>query len=198
MSRTRRAIFLDRDGVLNRAVVREGRPYPPQSLAELELMPGARLVCEAWKRAGFVLIIVTNQPDVARGAQSIEVVNDMNLWLKSELGLDDCRVCPHDDSACCPCRKPEPGLITSAAQQWQINLQESFMLGDRWRDVEAGRRAGCRTVFLDYGYHEKRPADADYITANLSEAAEWILAAPMLTEAGKDNQTYEYALRNEN
>ena len=188
----RRAVFLDRDGVLNRAIVRGGRPYPPQSLAELELTPGAQLACAALKQAGFWLIVVTNQPDVARGAQSLDVVNDMNLWLQSELGLDDCRVCPHDDAEGCRCRKPEPGLLTSAAQQWNIDLDESFMIGDRWRDVEAGARAGCRTVFLDFGYSEKRPVDPDYTTANLSDAAEWILAAGTTKD-----KLYEYALRNE-
>jgi D-glycero-D-manno-heptose 1,7-bisphosphate phosphatase len=171
-----RAVFLDRDGVLNRAIVRDGRPYPPQTLEGFEILPG---VAEAVRRlhdAGFLLIGATNQPDVARGTQRREVVETMNARLQSEMPLVDILVC-YEDGEDCPRRKPNPGLLLEAAETHRIDLPASFMVGDRWRDVEAGRRAGCRTVFLDRGYAERRPdPPADHTAADLTAAADWILS----------------------
>jgi D-glycero-D-manno-heptose 1,7-bisphosphate phosphatase len=182
----RRAVFLDRDGVLNRAIVRNGRPYPPANLAELELTAGARDACAVLRRAGYLLVIVTNQPDIARGAVTHESVADMNLWLASELGLDHAKVCPHDDADRCACRKPKPGLLLQYAAEWNIDLDASFMIGDRWRDVEAGARAGCRTVFIDYSYDEKRPSCPDYTARSLPDAVQWI------TEIAERHPNYEH------
>jgi D-glycero-D-manno-heptose 1,7-bisphosphate phosphatase len=172
---TRRAVFVDRDGVLNRAFVRDGKPYPPANLSELEILPGTADACRTLRAAGFLIIMVTNQPDVARGTQTRAAVDGINESVASQLALDDIRVCFHDDSEGCQCRKPQPGLLIEAAQKWGIHLADSFMVGDRWRDIEAGQRAGCKTVFVDYGYQERRPSDPDYSTRSLSEAADWIL-----------------------
>jgi len=142
MNATARAVFLDRDGVLNRAIVRDGSPYPPAGIAEIELLPGTREACAALRAASYLLIVVTNQPDIARGKQNRETVDALNGWLQRELELDQIRVCPHDDRDACPCRKPAPGMLLEAARQLNIDLAASFMVGDRWRDVEAGKRAG--------------------------------------------------------
>jgi len=166
----RRAVFLDRDGVLNVAPVRNGKPLSPNSLDELELLPGVREACAALKRAGFLLVVATNQPDIARRKIERAQVEAMNNYLKDELGIDDVAMCPHDDADGCLCRKPKPGLLLDAARHLGIDLTKSFMVGDRWRDVEAGRGAGCRTVFIDYGYDEKRPAQADVVTTSLAAA----------------------------
>lgn len=171
----RRAVFLDRDGVLIRATVREGMPRPPASLAELELLPGVAEACAMLHEAGFLLIVVTNQPDVARGTQRREVVEAINHALRDQLPLDDIRVCYHDDADHCPCRKPEPGLLLQAAHDWSIDLSVSFMIGDRWKDIEAGRRAGCKTIFVDYGYAERKPDRPDHRVSSLIEAVDWIL-----------------------
>ena len=170
----RKAVFLDRDGVLNRAVVRDGRPYPPASLADLEILAGVSDACTALRHAGFLLVVVTNQPDIARGKQSVHAVDEINEYLKRELQLDHVRVCPHDDADRCACRKPAPGLLLDAARDFGIDLGQSFLVGDRWRDIEAGRQAGVRTILIDYQYREKR-ADASHVVQNLSEAADWIL-----------------------
>jgi D-glycero-D-manno-heptose 1,7-bisphosphate phosphatase len=170
-----RAVFLDRDGVLNRAVVREGRPHPPVTLQDLEILPGVAEACVTLKRAGLRLVVVSNQPDVGRGTQPLHVVNEMNLALQRRLGLDDVRVCPHDDGDRCDCRKPAPGMLLAAARQWDISLPASVMVGDRWRDVESGKRAGCKTVFIDYGYDEQRPESPDLTVRSLAEAVPWIL-----------------------
>ena len=171
----RQAVFLDRDGVLNRAIVREGKPHPPASLAELEILPGAVEACTALREAGFLLIAVTNQPDVARGTQRREAVDAINQALCDRLLLDDIRVCYHDDADHCPCRKPKPGLLLRAAQDWDIDLSASFMVGDRWKDIEAGRRAGCKTIFVDCGYAEREPHSPDYRAGSLVRAVDWIL-----------------------
>jgi D-glycero-D-manno-heptose 1,7-bisphosphate phosphatase len=171
-----KAVFLDRDGVLNHAVVRDGKPYPPATLDELTIPYDAKLSLHRLRTAGFILIVATNQPDVARKKTSIEQVEMINETLKITLNLDDIRVCYHDDNEACPCRKPKPGLITQAALDHQINLSESFMIGDRWKDIEAGIDAGCKTIWLCNDYDEpKPPRSADFTATSLSEAAEWII-----------------------
>ena len=173
---TRRAVFLDRDGVLNRAIVRDGRPYPPVRVEEVEILPGVAEALAGLRRAGFLLLVVTNQPDVARGTLSAAVVADIHRHLQAALGLDGIYVCPHDYRDRCACRKPLPGLLQAAARERSVDLASSFMVGDRWRDIEAGRRAGCRTILVDYGYDETLSCEPDSRAASLSEAAAWILA----------------------
>lgn len=174
---SRRAVFLDRDGVLNVAVVRDGRPYPPGSLAEMTLLPGVEEACARLKQCGFLLIVVTNQPDIARGTAASGAVDEINAALQARLGLDEIRVCPHDDADNCACRKPKPGLLLQAAHRWRIDLARSFMIGDRWRDIEAGRAAGCRTIFVDYGYAERRPDAPDMVASSLAAIVPDIVAA---------------------
>ena len=172
----RRAVFLDRDGVLNEAVVREGKPYPPSALDELRIPPGTASALTRLKQQDFLLVVVSNQPDVARARQQRETVEEIDRHLRAELPLDDVFTCFHDDKDACDCRKPAPGLLVRAAQQYGIDLRRSYMAGDRWRDVDAGANAGCRTVFIDCGYTEKSPvAVPDARVASLAEAVEWIL-----------------------
>jgi D-glycero-D-manno-heptose 1,7-bisphosphate phosphatase len=139
-----RALLLDRDGVINRAIVRDGKPYPPASVGELDILPG---VAEALARSrvlGYLNIVITNQPDISRGTQTREAVEAMNGALMRDLPIDDVFVCYHDDADSCACRKPRPGLI--------------YVIGDRWRDIEAGIAAACRTILVDYGYNEGPPS----------------------------------------
>jgi D-glycero-D-manno-heptose 1,7-bisphosphate phosphatase len=171
----RRAVFLDRDGVLNRTIVRDGKPYAPASLAEMEILPGVADALAALRAAGFMLIVVTNQPDVARGTTSKAIVEAINNHLTRCLPLDEFRICYHDNADGCDCRKPLPGAILAAAKQHDIDLGSSYMVGDRWRDTEAGQRAGCKTIFIDYGYSEKQPDAVDYRVTSLQEAAQIIL-----------------------
>ncbi len=171
-----RAVFLDRDGVLNRAVVRDGRPYPPASLEEFEVLPGVAEAVRKLRDAGFLLVGATNQPDVARGTQTVEAIEAMNRRLLDAMPIAAILVC-YEDGDACPRRKPNPGLLLEAADTYAIDLAASYMVGDRWRDVEAGRRAGCRTVFIDRGYRERRPdPPADHVAADLTDAADWILS----------------------
>ena len=168
------AVFLDRDGVINAAVVRDGKPYPPANLAALiipdEVLPALNLL----KNAGFLLIVVTNQPDIARGTTTAASVDVIHQHLLEKLPLDDIRVCAHDDCDDCACRKPLPGLLVQAAHEHNVALNKSYMIGDRWRDVEAGQAAGCLSIFLDYGYFEKKPHAPDYVAQSLQQAVDWI------------------------
>jgi len=173
-----RAVFLDRDGVINRPVVRSGKPYPPRNAAELEILPGVVEAVERLRAAGFLALVVTNQPDVARGKTSRESVEAIHRELAARVPLDGIFACFHDDADQCACRKPAPGMLVEAAARYAVDLTASYMVGDRWRDVEAGRRAGCRVLWIDWGYDEGRPeVGPDQIVFSLAEAAEKILAA---------------------
>lgn len=166
------AAFLDRDGVLIAARVVDGRPYPPEDVV---LLPGVAEACRALSGAGLKLIVVTNQPDVARGTVSLAAVEAINDRLRAALPLDEVVVCPHDDPDGCDCRKPRPGMITQAAARWDVDLERSVTVGDRWRDVEAGRCAGTRTVFVDRGYAERSPAQPDLTVSELEASVTWII-----------------------
>ena len=181
----RRAVFLDRDGVLNETVIRDGKPYPPSSVAELVIAPEIEPALLLLRNAGFLLIVVSNQPDVSRGKAAKEDVEAINATLRAQLPLDEIRTCYHDDADQCSCRKPAPGMLLEAALAHTLDLSASFMVGDRWRDVEAGLRAGCRTVFLDRGYREKRPARADVVVRSLPEAVAWILSCAAIDTSGR-------------
>ena len=171
-----RAVFLDRDGVLNEAVIRDGKPYPPATAADVVIAADAPAALEALKRRGLALIVVTNQPDVARGAQTVEAVQAIHDRIRLELPVDDFLSCFHDDRDGCSCRKPQPGLIVEGAERHGVNPHSSFMIGDRWRDIDAGKRAGCRTVWIDRGYRERSPSQLpDARVGSLSEAVTWIL-----------------------
>jgi D-glycero-D-manno-heptose 1,7-bisphosphate phosphatase len=173
---SRPAVFLDRDGVINRALVRHGLPYPPRALQDLAILPRVSEALDALKARGYALVVVTNQPDVARGTTSRNAVDRIHTTLKVELCLDAILTCFHDDADDCACRKPKPGLLFRAARDLGIDLASSFMVGDRCRDMEAGQRAGCRTFFIDEGYEERQPAICDFRVGSLHEAAGIILA----------------------
>lgn len=171
----KKAIFLDRDGVINSSIVIEGKPYPPKKMEDLNILPGVELALSMFKSEGYLCIIITNQPDVARGKVTFESVNELNQYLQKNLMIDEIYSCYHDDKDQCKCRKPKPGSILNASNKHQIDLNNSYMIGDRWRDIEAGQNAGCKTVFIDYNYLEKRPVGQTYTVGSLLEAAQLIL-----------------------
>ena len=172
----RRAVFLDRDGVLNEVVLRDGRPASPPGLPDVRIPPGVAEALRRLRQAGFVLICVTNQPEVARGRQRRGTVEAINRALGAALPIDDFFVCYHDDEDDCQCRKPRPGLLLAAAARHGLDLRRSVMVGDRWRDVDAGHRAGCLAIQIA-GTHVERAPDSppEYATSSLSDAASWIL-----------------------
>lgn len=169
-----RAVFLDRDGVLNKAVVRAGKPYPPASVDDLEILPGVASALARLKAAGYRLVVVTNQPDIARGKTTRLAVEAIHAHMATLLPIDEFRMCPHDDEDGCACRKPLPGLLIHPPT---TDVAASVMVGDRWRDIDAGRAAACRaTILVDYQYDEAIPHEPDVRVRSLDEAAEWILS----------------------
>lgn len=178
---SQRAVFLDRDGVLNRPVVRNGLPFPPATIEEFQLYPDVVEGCRQLKEAGFLLIVVTNQPDVGRGIQSLESVEAIHARLREALpALDGIEVCFHageDRGEPCDCRKPRPGMLLRAAAAHDIDLKRSFIIGDRWRDVDCAHAAGCRAIFIDHGYREPLREKPEFTVATFREAVRTILTA---------------------
>ena len=172
-----KAVFLDRDGVVIRTFVRAGVPHPPQTLAELEILPGVASAMGDLAAAGFDLFLVTNQPDVARKTQSRELVEAMHAALHIALPIKAVYVCYHDTIDRCPCRKPAPGMLLDAARAHGVDLNASFMVGDRWTDVAAGEAAGCRTLLIARDYSRADRCAPTWTAADLSTAARIILAA---------------------
>ena len=175
-----RAVFLDRDGVVSRPLVRDGLPFAPTTLNEFEILPEAVDACRRLKQAGFILIVVTNQPEVGRGTIKKEIVEAMHTKMSRELPIDRVGVCYHPGHGMsqCDCRKPKTGLLVSAAQELNIDLAQSWMVGDRWRDIDCGFAAGCRTIFIERGYAEALKHAPDFRARDLAGAADLILAAP--------------------
>ncbi|MGA8617532.1 MAG: HAD-IIIA family hydrolase [Candidatus Sulfotelmatobacter sp.] len=176
----RPAVFLDRDGVLNRAVVRDGKPFPPSGPEDLEILPDVAPSLRDLKSRGFALFVITNQPDVPRGTQTRDSIEAIHKVLTSSLPIDDIFVCYHDDTDDCACRKPKPGLLFEAQRKHNIDLSRSFVVGDRWRDIDAGHRAGCKTILIDYGYRERKSGQPPEATVrSLREAADWIMRSSL-------------------
>lgn len=161
--------------MLNQAFVRNGKPYPPATLEEFQILPGVAEALGALSRAGFLLIVATNQPDVASGKQRRDVVEAMHKQLRDALPLDDIKVCYELDSPASTCYKPKPGMLLEASREREIDLTRSYMVGDRWRDVGAGKAAGCATIFIDRGYAESLREAPDATCADLPHAAAFIL-----------------------
>jgi D-glycero-D-manno-heptose 1,7-bisphosphate phosphatase len=180
----RAAVFLDRDGVINESIVRDGRPYAPTRIEDFVIFPGVPEAVSRLREAGYAVIVATNQPDVGAGRQSRQVVEEMHEHLQRQLTVDAVKVCYHVDQDRCACRKPKPGMLIEAAKEHSIDLARSWMVGDRWRDVGAGKAAGCRTAFVDYGYSEERPEHPDVVVGSLADAMPFILEGT----AGKEEQ----------
>jgi D-glycero-D-manno-heptose 1,7-bisphosphate phosphatase len=171
----RAAVFLDRDGVINANVLRDGKPVAPTEIEQFQFLPGVEDAVQRLKDAGFIVIVCTNQPDVATGRAQRATVDAMHDLVHEKLKIDDIRACFHTDKEGCDCRKPKPGMLLAAAREHGIDLASSYMVGDRWRDVAAGRAAGCGTIFVDYGYEQDGPNEPDHVVGSLPEAVDFIL-----------------------
>jgi D-glycero-D-manno-heptose 1,7-bisphosphate phosphatase len=177
MSTQHRAIFLDRDGVINRVLEHDGQPQSPASLSEFEILPDVTDACTKLKKVGFLLVVATNQPDVGRGVLKKEIVEMIHAEMCRRLPIDRVEVCYHPGKGAsnCDCRKPKPGMLLRAARELGIDLAQSWMVGDRWRDIDCGHAAGCRTIFIDRGYAEDLRQIPHFSAGNLAEAADIIL-----------------------
>ena len=170
----RQAVFLDRDGVLNQTVVRKNRAYAPVSLEDFHLVEGVEREVARLRACGLLCIVVTNQPEVARGALDLSTLERMHDRLRSSVGVDDIYVCLHDPAEGCICHKPQPGMLLAAAKKWGVNLKRSFVIGDRWRDIKAGQAVGCYTILLERPYSACTTADTH--VGDLTGAVDLVLA----------------------
>lgn len=170
-----RAVFFDRDGVINQAIVKEGKPYPPQNFEEFQWVEAVQEVLLILKKAQYILMIFTNQPDVARGQQSLAGVEAFHQHIQATLPIDQIYTCFHDNNTQCDCRKPKPGMIYQAQKDWHLDLTQCFVVGDRWRDIDAGNEAGCQTIWIDYGYQETLRSEPHFTIDHLTQTLEIIL-----------------------
>ena len=175
-----KAVFLDRDGVLNEIIFREGKPTSPREIGEFRLLPGVNEALRALKDRGFLVFVITNQPEIARGTLTVERLREMHHLLSQTLSIDKIYVCMHNDGDGCECRKPKPGLLLRGAEEWEIDLGASYMVGDRWKDIEAGATAGCTTILVKSPCSGEpspgEPVQSDYVVENLLEAAKIIVS----------------------
>jgi D-glycero-D-manno-heptose 1,7-bisphosphate phosphatase len=173
----RPAVFLDRDGTLNAPVVRHNKPYPPSTLEEFILLEGVVEGCAKLKAAGFVLVVATNQPDVGRGTQALAVVEAMHSKLRTLTDVDQIEVCyaTGGEDPRSPFRKPLPGMVLKAARELNLDLKQSWMIGDRWRDIDCGHNAGLRTILIDWNYNEQLRAIPDFTVSTFPAAVETVL-----------------------
>ena len=175
----RKAIFFDRDGVLTIPVIRDGRAFAPVNAEEFAVYQVAAEAVQRAQAAGFLCILVTNQPDVAIGKTTKEFVESMHLRLKTELRLDDIEVSYDSSDSNAYRRKPNPGMLTESAQKWDIELRDSYLIGDTWRDIEAAHAAGCRAVYIDRLYENEiktNPQHIDYVAKDVLDGVSWCIA----------------------
>jgi len=169
-----KAIFIDRDGVINRVIMRDGKPSSPWKLEEFEILPDVKECLKAFKKMGFLNIIFTSQPDISRGSLKMEELKKMHKVISETLLVDEIKFCPHDDKDNCSCRKPKPGLILDAVKKWSIDLDKSYVVGDSWKDIGAGKSAGCKTFLLRREYNKNYQKDYDFEISNLKQMVEII------------------------
>ena len=166
-----KAVILDRDGVINAVTVINGKPHPPRTLKDLELLPGVPHAIRTLNESGFRVFCLTNQPEISRGTIREEDVSEISEYLTRELGILEVFVCPHDDRDGCSCRKPMPGGINYFIEKYSLDPSQCYMVGDRWKDIDAGVSAGCKTIFIDNDYAEQKPLNQDFSVKSLDEAA---------------------------
>lgn len=171
-----KAIFLDRDGVINKTIFKMGKPRAPYTIEEFAFYDGVKEAVQSFKDHGYLIIVVTNQPDVARGWVSMEQVELVNNLVKEHLPVDEIKACFHTDKDQCECRKPKPGMLLEAARVWNIDVSKSFMVGDRLSDVEAGQRAGCKSILVGEGDKVETSYVPDHHCQDLLSASKWILS----------------------
>lgn len=167
-----KAFFLDRDGVINQTFIKNKKPIAPTTVKEFTFLPGVKEAIKIIKKASFLTIVVTNQPDVKTGVLKQKELDAMHQKIYQELSVDDIFVCYDRDA---PCYKPKPGMLLEASKKYNIDLALSYMVGDRWRDVGAGKAAGCKTIFIDYAYDEELKDKPDYVVKSLLEAAQKVI-----------------------
>ena len=170
----KKAVFLDRDGIINEPIVKGGKPFSPESVEQFKFCSGISELSNQLVDCDFILFIVTNQPEVARGTILKRKVEEIHDHIRSALPIKEIMSCYHDDQDNCECRKPKPGAIINACRRYFLEPEKSYMIGDRWKDIDAGNAAGCKTIFLDRGYNERKPTTQNYTVSSIKEVVDII------------------------
>ena len=170
-----KAVFLDRDGVINKPIVIEGKSYAPQSLKDFKIFPKVKVAVKKLRNNGFKVFVISNQPDIGNKLIKKKTLNQMHKLLKSKVPVNKIYFCPHTRNDKCKCRKPNPGMIIKASKDSGILLKESYVIGDRKTDIDAGLKAGCKTIFVNHNYVEKKPTKQEKTVKSLHAAVKYIL-----------------------
>jgi len=170
-----RAVFLDRDGVINKAITIDGKGYAPRLLKDFKIFPKVKNDVIKLKKRGFKVFVITNQPDIGNKLIKKKTLNEMHSFLKAKVPIDKIYFCPHTKNDRCKCRKPKPGMIIKASNESKIYLKESYVVGDRKIDIDAGLKAGCKTIFVNNNYYEKKPTKQEKTVKSLHAAVKYIL-----------------------
>jgi D-glycero-D-manno-heptose 1,7-bisphosphate phosphatase len=170
-----RAVFIDRDGIINKAIVVNRKPFSPVDIYEFKILPKAKKALKTFKKLNLMNIIITNQPDIKTGKQLSKDLDKIHNWMMINLDIDEILVCKHDDNDNCNCRKPKTGMIEQAVEKYQINISQSYLIGDRWKDIQCGQKAGCKeNFFVNYNYNETRPKMPYIVVKSLYECSQYL------------------------
>jgi D-glycero-D-manno-heptose 1,7-bisphosphate phosphatase len=169
-----KALFLDRDGVINKEIARDGGFFSPRFYTDFQLLPEVKEALEIAKKAGLVTIVITNQPDISRGLMELNELEKMHKEMMEKLPIDDLFVCVHSDEDECNCRKPKIGALLQAAKKWNIDLKNSYFVGDSYKDIEAGKNAQC-TTFLIQKIYNVDVKGYDFLATDLLSAVQKIV-----------------------
>ena len=153
----------------------DGKSYAPRSLKDFKIFPKVKSDIKKLKNRGFKVFVITNQPDIGNKLLKKKTLNEMHSLLKTKVPIDKIYFCPHTKNDRCKCRKPKPGMIIKASNNLKIRLKESYVIGDRKTDIDAGLKAGCKTIFVNNNYYEKRPTKQEKTVKSLHAAVKYIL-----------------------
>ena len=176
----KRAVFIERDGILNEVRTGPKQQITPIGLEDFKILTSVSEALKKLKAVGYVVIATTNQPGLSRGYQSRRELDRMHELLRGNLPLDDIMVCPHDEADHCPCRKPRSGLLVEAAFKWHLNLDHSFVVSDKWQDAEAARTAGCTSLLVQSPWVGN--VHHDFVLNDIDAIAEKILSLKQQVE----------------
>ena len=174
MVRNTKAVFLDRDGVINKPTIIKNKSYAPTKVKDFRLYPNVAKFCKMLKKKKFLLIVITNQPDYKKKKISINILHQMHERLKKKIKFDDIYISLSSNSKNF-FKKPNPGMLLEAKKKYNISFKKSYLIGDRFSDIEVARNVGCKAIFIDRKYDELKPSYQIKNTKSFEEAAKFIL-----------------------
>ena len=171
-----KALFLDRDGIINRSFKnKKGKPKAPTLFKDFIFLPFLKNYLNEIKKLNFNIIIITNQPDISYGVLKEAELYKMHSKIYSSLPVTNIYVCKHSKEDNCKCRKPKTGLFRQALKKYNLNLKNSYAIGDRWSDIVASYKCGIKSIYVDRNYNEPKPTKQIFTTKSTKKALEYII-----------------------